>query len=277
MVVILIETTNLLRFFRQLQLSADKAVLRTVARLNAQATVSPELPFATEAMRSLPDLHCGGTPHGDDFGAAVHDWCVLAATTQGAPTGRQLVSQAATAVGRLLQSGAWRQRRSENDGHYRRCHIHRWLHEQAGHARELGPVPLAHYSGRSRCHRRGDLFRGLAHCAYHGTENYKAEALGRLLRGECGCYHAIRNRFGWDSSFNHSHNYRRHRWRRRRPSFLGSPVGSGEADCLGLDRNNSSVGSDRRRRILDHSYFPAASLKVGTLDQIWKQLRNRVR
>src|SRR6266567_4185825 len=41
MVVIPIETANLLRFFRTLQLSAHKAVLRTVAGLNAQPAVSP--------------------------------------------------------------------------------------------------------------------------------------------------------------------------------------------------------------------------------------------
>jgi hypothetical protein len=51
MVVILIETTNLLRFFRTLQLSADKAVLRTVARLNTQAAVGPELSLATKPVR----------------------------------------------------------------------------------------------------------------------------------------------------------------------------------------------------------------------------------
>ena len=53
MIVILVETTNLLRFFRALQLSADKAVLRTVPRLNAQPAVGPELPFAPEPVRSL--------------------------------------------------------------------------------------------------------------------------------------------------------------------------------------------------------------------------------
>ena len=68
MVVILIETTNLLRFFRQLQLSADKAVLRTVPRLNAQATVSPQLPFATEAMRSLHQCEQAGRPNRSDAG-----------------------------------------------------------------------------------------------------------------------------------------------------------------------------------------------------------------
>ena len=43
-VVILIETANLLRFFRTLQLSAHVAILRTVAGLDAQPTIGPELP-----------------------------------------------------------------------------------------------------------------------------------------------------------------------------------------------------------------------------------------
>src|SRR5437016_13252898 len=46
MVVIPIETANLLRFFRTLQLSAHEAILRTVARLNAQSTIGPELSLA---------------------------------------------------------------------------------------------------------------------------------------------------------------------------------------------------------------------------------------
>jgi hypothetical protein len=53
MVVISIQTTNLLGFPGALQLSADKAELRTVVRLNAQATVGPELPLAAEPMRGL--------------------------------------------------------------------------------------------------------------------------------------------------------------------------------------------------------------------------------
>jgi hypothetical protein len=52
-VVILIETTNLLRFFRTLQLSVHVAILRTVAGLNAQPTIGPELPFAPEPVRRL--------------------------------------------------------------------------------------------------------------------------------------------------------------------------------------------------------------------------------
>src|SRR6266852_5401849 len=53
MVVISIQTTNLLGFLSALQLSAHKAELRTVMGLNAQATVGPELPLAAKPVRSL--------------------------------------------------------------------------------------------------------------------------------------------------------------------------------------------------------------------------------
>jgi len=42
MIVISIQTTNLLGFLGALQLSTDKAELRTVVGLNAQATVGPQ-------------------------------------------------------------------------------------------------------------------------------------------------------------------------------------------------------------------------------------------
>jgi hypothetical protein len=51
MVVISIQTTELLRFLGELQLSTHKAVLRTVVGLNAQAAVGPELPLAAEPVR----------------------------------------------------------------------------------------------------------------------------------------------------------------------------------------------------------------------------------
>ena len=41
-VVILIETANLLRFLGALQLSADKAVLPTIVRFNAQSAIGPQ-------------------------------------------------------------------------------------------------------------------------------------------------------------------------------------------------------------------------------------------
>src|SRR5271157_3021393 len=53
MVVVPIETTELLGFLGALQLSTDKAELRTVVRLNTQATIGPQLPLASEPVRGL--------------------------------------------------------------------------------------------------------------------------------------------------------------------------------------------------------------------------------
>src|ERR1700687_1643167 len=53
MVVVLIESTELLGFLGALQLSTDKAELRTVVGFNTQATVGPQLPLASETVRGL--------------------------------------------------------------------------------------------------------------------------------------------------------------------------------------------------------------------------------
>ena len=53
MIVISIQTTNLLGFLGALQLSAHKAELRTVVGRNAQPAVGPELPLAAEPVRGL--------------------------------------------------------------------------------------------------------------------------------------------------------------------------------------------------------------------------------
>jgi len=66
--MILIETTNLLGVFGALQLSADVAILRTVVGLNAQPTISPELPFATEPMRGLHQCHQASGSNRTDAG-----------------------------------------------------------------------------------------------------------------------------------------------------------------------------------------------------------------
>jgi hypothetical protein len=55
-VVVLIETTELLGFFGVLQLSSDKAELRTVVGLDTQATIGPQLPFAPEPVRGWATL-----------------------------------------------------------------------------------------------------------------------------------------------------------------------------------------------------------------------------
>ena len=53
MVVISIQTTNLLGFLGALQLSAYVTVLRAVACLNRETAVGPQLPLGAETMRGL--------------------------------------------------------------------------------------------------------------------------------------------------------------------------------------------------------------------------------
>ena len=53
MIMILIEPTNLLWFLGTLQLSAHVTVLRTVARIDRETTISPQLPLGAETMRGL--------------------------------------------------------------------------------------------------------------------------------------------------------------------------------------------------------------------------------
>src|SRR6266853_5113289 len=52
-IMILIEPTNLLGLLRTLQLSAHVTVLRTVARIDRQSAVCPQLPLGAETMRRL--------------------------------------------------------------------------------------------------------------------------------------------------------------------------------------------------------------------------------
>src|ERR1700732_3433732 len=68
MVVISIQTTILLGFPGTLQLPTDKAELRTVVGLNAQATVGPELPLAAEPVRGLHQRNQSRRSHRTDAG-----------------------------------------------------------------------------------------------------------------------------------------------------------------------------------------------------------------
>ena len=67
-IVIPIQTSDLLRFFRTLQLSSDKAVLRTVPGLDAQPTIGPELSLAAEPVRGLHQCDQAGRPNRTDAG-----------------------------------------------------------------------------------------------------------------------------------------------------------------------------------------------------------------
>src|ERR1700674_1488146 len=68
MIVISIQTTNLLGFLGALHLSAHKAELRTVVGLNAQPAVGPELPLAAEPVRGLHQPDQSGGANRTDAG-----------------------------------------------------------------------------------------------------------------------------------------------------------------------------------------------------------------
>src|SRR5262249_35849555 len=68
MFVVLIQTQKLLGFLATLQVSVDKAVLRTVMRFNAQATIGPQLSLAPEPVRGLHQGEQAGGSNRPDAG-----------------------------------------------------------------------------------------------------------------------------------------------------------------------------------------------------------------
>src|SRR5436309_15075395 len=71
MVVVLIETTELLGLLGAFQLSTNKAELRTVVRLNPQATIGPQLSLASEPVRGLHPRDQVGCSNRTDAGGAA--------------------------------------------------------------------------------------------------------------------------------------------------------------------------------------------------------------
>src|SRR5215470_19171428 len=66
MVMILIQTTNLLRLLGTLQSSLHITMLCAVVRLHSQTTIGPQWPLATEAMRRLHEGQQQGGPNRSD-------------------------------------------------------------------------------------------------------------------------------------------------------------------------------------------------------------------
>src|SRR6266699_6832345 len=93
MVVVLIETTELLGFLGALQLSTDKAELRTVVRLNAQATIGPQLPLAAEPMRGLDERDQAGGPNRTDAGNLAQQFRCFMFPALGQKLGSQVSPQ----------------------------------------------------------------------------------------------------------------------------------------------------------------------------------------
>src|SRR5260370_7318460 len=61
-IVILVQTTDLLWLFGTFQLSIHITMLRAVVRLHRQATLGPHLPFAAQPLGPLPPAHHHSAP-----------------------------------------------------------------------------------------------------------------------------------------------------------------------------------------------------------------------
>ena len=184
---------------------------------------------------------------------------------------RQVVSQAATAVRCGIQPRSWRQRCSEDNGNYRRRTLHRWIHDQIRHAGKLGKTALAHYLVGTRRDRSGNVFRRLAHCAHHGTEDHETKTDWRFLRGERRSHHALRHRACWNSRKYNPHHHRCNRRCRSGATLVCCSMGNCWQNRLGLDAYDSSLCHHCGPNVLFNALLPW--LIPRSLDPISKQAR----
>src|ERR1022692_4348333 len=103
MVVVLIQTTELLGFFGTLHLSADISVLRAVVGLNAQATIGPQLPLAAEPVRSLHQCDQSGCSNRTDAGNLTQQFRGLMFPALGQQLGPQVSPQALQSIQLLVE------------------------------------------------------------------------------------------------------------------------------------------------------------------------------
>src|SRR6266852_4477133 len=103
MVVISIQTTELLRFLGELQLSTHKTVLRTVVGLNAQSTVGPELPLAAEPVRGLHERDQSRRSNRTDAGYLAQQFCGFMFPALGQKLGSHLSPQGLQSIQLLIE------------------------------------------------------------------------------------------------------------------------------------------------------------------------------
>src|SRR3984893_4431096 len=103
MVVISIQPTNLLGFLGALHLSAHKAVLRTIAGLNAQPAVGPELPLAAKPVRGLHQPDQTGGSNRTDAGNLAQQFRGLMFPTLGQELGSYVSPQDLQSVQLLIE------------------------------------------------------------------------------------------------------------------------------------------------------------------------------
>src|ERR1700737_4478336 len=102
-VVVLIQTTKLLWLLGALPLSADISVLRAVVRLNAQATVGPELSLAAEPVRGLHQRDQAGGSNRTDAGNLAQQFRGLMFSALGQKLGSHLSPQGLQSIQLLIE------------------------------------------------------------------------------------------------------------------------------------------------------------------------------
>src|SRR5260370_16519784 len=103
MVVISIQTMELLGSLGKLQLSTHKTVLRTVVGLNAQPTVGPELPLAAEPARGLHQPDQAGGSNRTDVGNLAQQFRSLLFPALGQKLGSYLSPQGLQSIQLLIE------------------------------------------------------------------------------------------------------------------------------------------------------------------------------
>src|SRR5260370_8388530 len=103
MVVISIQSMELLGFLRKLQLSTHKTVLRTFVGLNAQPTVGPELPLAAEPVRGLHQRDQSRRSNRTDGGNLAQQFRCLMFPALGQELGSQVSPQALQSIQLLIE------------------------------------------------------------------------------------------------------------------------------------------------------------------------------
>src|SRR5580693_746202 len=102
-IVILIQTTQLLGFLGALQLSVNIAVLRAVVGLNPKATIGPQLPLAAEAVRGLHQPDQAGGSNRTNAGNLAQQFRRLMFPTLGQKLGSQGSPQDLQAIQLLIE------------------------------------------------------------------------------------------------------------------------------------------------------------------------------
>src|SRR4029453_379781 len=164
-----------------------------------------------------------------------------------APPCRPLVSPTAVRLGFALQPGTRRQRRAEDDGHYRHAAVRRWHFGRNVSRAFLGGHRL------SDRHGPGHAVRRLAHREDDGHENHQAETGGRVLRRDGQRDHALSGYRAGHPGVDYAYDHRRDHRRRRHPQAFRRALGCRRAHRGGGGADDSLFRVHRGAGLVDRS------------------------